>query len=306
MNFSKNFKIKRKYILFILIFNFLLASNALGVFFASSRIILYEDGKKVEHSQIFQDKDFQRPVCEKGICNVGQQYSSVTFHKTKESKILDYSEWTDNFYLDKKGCESYVTKKDNFNSDLVNFKQTDEYKKIIEKSGKDPFVAERENVSEIREKRIAYMNKMGHSWYYNPECEMPSLYLRNYEDVYLKNLKKNAVYSITILLPPSERCEHNPPQGMMGCPKTLAIDLDKERYVEIQGEIPDVFPEQLFLSEKQEVENTNLKIQKNLVLLGQIKNILIGLLLVDIILIGFISIKSNKKGKEIKIIEAEL
>ncbi|MCK5590841.1 MAG: hypothetical protein KAI72_02690, partial [Candidatus Pacebacteria bacterium] len=274
-----------------------------------SRIILYEDGKKVEHSQIFHNMDFQHPVCEEGTCSVGQQYSSVTFYKTKESKILDYSEWTDNFYLDKKGCESYVTKKDNFNSDLVNFKQTDEYKKIIEKSGKDPFVAERENVSEIREKRIAYMNKMGHSWYYNPECEMPSLYFRNYGDVYLKNLRKNAVYSTTILLPAPEGGEPAPLGqlgGMIGTPRTLAIDLDKGRYVEIQGEISDIFPEQLFLSKKQEVENTNLKIQKNLVLLGQIRKILIILLLIDIIAIGFISIKSNKRRKKTEIIEMEL
>jgi hypothetical protein len=66
------------------------------VYFATNKIVLYENGKRIKDSSVLNDRGHQAPVCKNGICKIGQQYDSVTFYRTNVSNILNYDEWLKN------------------------------------------------------------------------------------------------------------------------------------------------------------------------------------------------------------------
>jgi hypothetical protein len=218
-----------KYILIVGLLSFLIGGNIFGVYFATNKIILYEDGKRIKHSLIFHNHDISNPACENGVCYIGQQYDSATFYKTKDDKVLSYSEWQDNWYLNKKGCDTYVTEKYRFQEDLNNWKTSNEYKRMWKEYVESDDESEKAKLwNEISEERNDYMQNLGHYWYYNPECKCPC---KDYSNVYFKNLKENAVYSITISLPPPEGGEPAKEGeffgGRIGNPRTLAVDIKR-------------------------------------------------------------------------------
>jgi len=78
---------------------FLFSNKAYSVYFATDKIILYENGKRIENSSVLHDADNGRPVCKNGICFVGQQFRDVIFYKTNENNLFNYDEWIDNSHM---------------------------------------------------------------------------------------------------------------------------------------------------------------------------------------------------------------
>ena len=72
----------------------LTASNALSYVFPEDNIYLYENKTAIENSSVIFNTNIYDPICQKGVCKIGQQFSKdITFYKTKEKKVLKYGEW---------------------------------------------------------------------------------------------------------------------------------------------------------------------------------------------------------------------
>lgn len=82
-------------IIFLCSVGFILTvSSALGYVFPQDNIYLYENKIAIEDSSVIFNINIYDPICQKGICKIGQQFSKdITFYKTKEKKVLKYGEW---------------------------------------------------------------------------------------------------------------------------------------------------------------------------------------------------------------------
>src|SRR3989344_9234142 len=101
---------KRIFLTLLLLYTmvFIFKSHPSAVYFATNNIQLYENGKKVSNDSVVHDRDFQNPVCNNGVCSVGQQYEFVTFYKTSQNHIMNYSEWINNWYYTHESCEGFA------------------------------------------------------------------------------------------------------------------------------------------------------------------------------------------------------
>jgi hypothetical protein len=303
MDFPKNFKIKQKYFLLISISGLLIAGNVMGVVLVPDIITLYlyEKGIRITDSSVLYNDGYRNSICWDGICYVLRKYESVTFYKTNKKDILNEKEWRENWYSNTEGCEDYLIEEKRWlTKDKIIFENSNEYKKIHQRIGVVATRSERKKIwDEISQMRTIYINMLGYHSYNNSQCWISS---KSYQNVYIKDIINNALYSKTILLSTSTRQLGS---GYHSA-QTFAVDLKKGIYVEIQGEPPDVLSEQFIFLHKQEHEQKILRVEKQLVLLERTRTLLIILLLVDIIAIGFISIKNNKRRKETGIIESGL
>ncbi|KPJ70400.1 hypothetical protein AMJ51_02055 [Microgenomates bacterium DG_75] len=217
---------------------FFFAFKTSAVYFASQKVILYEEGKRITDSSVFHDKGNQTPVCKKGICYIGQQYEVVTFYKTDKEDVLNYNEWVDNWYLTHEGCEGFATKEDEIYKALEKWRQSDEYLKTQKRVSQTSDMNERERLwEELKPKRSAFMKEKGFEFYDNPECEQ--IDFSDYGELYLNGLKEKAFYSKTISFPPPEGglkgyCNGEICMGgRIGTPRTLKVDLKKGTYEEV-------------------------------------------------------------------------
>ncbi|NOQ68288.1 hypothetical protein GQ568_02505 [Patescibacteria group bacterium] len=72
----------------------LTASSTLSYAFPQDNIYLYENKIAIKDSSVIFNINIYDPICQKGICKIGQQFSkNITFYKTKEKKVLKYGEW---------------------------------------------------------------------------------------------------------------------------------------------------------------------------------------------------------------------
>lgn len=222
-----------------LIFLFLaFTSYSYGVYFATNKMILYEFGRRIKDSSVIHNRSSQTPVCKKGICEVGQQYDSVTFYKTSETNVLNYDEWIDSWYSTHEGCEDFATKKEEIRKALEEWRYSEEYLETQKKVNQTTDVNERKRLwEELEPKRAAFMKEKGFDFYDKQECQ--DINLSDYENIYLKNLKDTAFFLKTISLPPPEGGEECKGEmcigGRIGNDRTLEIDI-KEETIEIRKE----------------------------------------------------------------------
>lgn len=230
-----------KFKLFIIIFSFLFFLPrfflVFSVYFAYNKVILYEEGKRITDSSVVNNTGHISDVCIKGVCNIGQQYESVIFYKTKQREVLRHDQWVDNWYLTRSGCEGFVKfKEDLVRAEIQDFERTKEYEEIDQKRR---LIKTREEddilIKELVAKRQAYM-KQRFDFYDNPKCQINT---NEYEKIYLKNLFDQALYSTRILLPgptggEGVKCFTQPcmPGGRIGNDRIINVDIKKGKIIE--------------------------------------------------------------------------
>lgn len=179
-----------------------------AVYFATNRILIYENGKRITDNSIIHDRNYGNPVCKKGRCLVGQQYEVVTFFKTNRNDILSHEEWTKNWYLTHEGCEGFSNHEDAIRKALEEWRNTSEYKEAHLRIIQANDVDERQKIwNGLEPAKIVFMKSKGFDFFDNPECK--KIDSSDYFNVYMEEIKEKAIYSVTASLPP--------PEGGAGC-----------------------------------------------------------------------------------------
>ncbi len=228
----------KKLIILLIFFSILIfvSKKAFSVYFATNKIILYEDGKRVTDSSVIYGEYSYDPVCKNGICNIGQQYSTVTFYKTKNTNNFNKEDFTSNWYLTHPGCEMYETKKTQISAALEEWGNSTKFKAFQDRVNKASTIEERKVIwAESDPVRRQFMKNKGFSNYEeDPTCFVSS----NQYDIYFKNLISNAIYVKKINFPAptgGKGCGYkNCMGGRIGDDRTFNVDLMTES-VELQG-----------------------------------------------------------------------
>ncbi len=223
----------KKYFLFILMLTSLFVPRiAYGVFFASDKVYVYENGKRIRNNSVIWQTSYKTyfEICTDGICNIGQQFYPVTIYKTTEPNLLPEEQWKTKYYQDHIECEGYISHKAEIEKLWFEYLKTSEYK-VLEENAKNeaiakkiagvgPYVAQKTYDAEVQ-----YIRSKGYPFYENGICKINN---DDYRQT-LANLMTTSASS-TILNPgPSDGGEGCGYPGCMGGrigePRTYSFDI---------------------------------------------------------------------------------
>lgn len=186
-------------------FLFFQVNKALGALPIDDVVILFEYGLKIVNSSVIQDRppDNSMPSCKYGVCIRNRGYTSTTFYKTTENKILSQEEWQNKNLLEKPGCEGFVTKEKEIDKYLEEWRRSPE-RKEFEKQFEDPkTIKERDRQRDLDAQRIAkFMVDKGLDFYQNVDYCYEFNRGDHYHQ-YISSLIADSVYEKTLYFPSS-------------------------------------------------------------------------------------------------------
>jgi len=186
-----------------------------GVAYASDYLLLYEDGKRIKDNSVAVIRGDVYDVCNNGL-HIAHQGNKIHFYKTKDSNLMNWDTWENDYLLSRKECAGYVTLAEELKQAKIQFKEDEAvyYQEIKERVLVAASREEREAIwDEFSEKQEEYLHDKGFTFYGNPDCERH----RSMHDDYLQEKIDQALYYSLITLPaPTSTKETGGREGMIG------------------------------------------------------------------------------------------
>ncbi len=216
-------------ILLILI-NLFKPSFVHAIYFADDEIILYQNNQPITDDSVFHNRSAPLPICEHGICHIGQQSPSATLYITQDPHLLNYSQWIDHWYEIRPQCSDFITQKDRINDTIRQYMVSDEYQTLFRQMRSNNNVQESDRIQALLDKNTEkYVVSQGLTFYANHECHIN---YDDYKNVYLKNyINDPQTKQIKITIPPSSAKDVYCPfpclgfGGRLGNPRTFKLDI---------------------------------------------------------------------------------
>ncbi|MBI3589060.1 MAG: hypothetical protein HY093_01445 [Candidatus Liptonbacteria bacterium] len=222
-----------------------ITSVAKAVYFASDKILLYENGKKITDSSVIVSYDIYTEICKNGTFELGQQFSrNLTLYKTNESNLMDYGGWSE--YDKNNVLTGSICSQNSINEVAkvvyefnVSNRNSDEYRQILKRQDSKGSTGEKSCViwADWNSQENAFLIKQG----LNPKCRLGGTC--GYES-YLSKYTKDSPYHTNITIPdPKDNETHdggtyggvNILGGRVGNSRVFKVDIGNGTVAEETG-----------------------------------------------------------------------